>query len=46
MNQALAKIAEMWTATAVVMMPETVSIRVMGKDNIPIFKDITIDDIV
>lgn len=46
MNQALAKIAEMWTATAVVMMPETVSIRVMGKDNTPIFKDITIDDIV
>lgn len=46
MNQALAKIAEMWTATAVVMMDEMIAIRQMGKDGKPVFKDITIDDLV
>ena len=46
MNQALAKIAEMWTATAVVMMDDMIAIRQMGKDGKPVFKDITIDDLV
>lgn len=46
MNQALAKIAEMWTATAVVMMDDMVAIRQMWKDGKPVFKDITIDDLV
>ena len=46
MNQALAKIAEMWTATAVVMMDDMIAIRMMGKDGKPVFKDITIDDLV
>ena len=46
MNQALAKIAEMWTATAVVMMDDMVAIRQMGKDGKPVFKDINIDDLV
>jgi hypothetical protein len=32
MNQALAKIAEMWTATAVVMMDDIIAIRKIGKD--------------
>jgi len=32
MNQALAKIAEMWIATAVVMMDENLSLRTVGKD--------------
>ena len=46
MNQALAKIAEMWTATAVVMMDDMIAIRMMGKDGKPVFKDISIDDLV
>ena len=46
MNQALAKIAEMWTATAVVMMDDMIAIRMMWKDGKPVFKDITIDDLV
>lgn len=46
MNQALAKIAEMWTATAVVMMDDMIAIRMMSKDGKPVFKDITIDDLV
>jgi len=46
MNQALAKIAEMWTATAVVMMDDMIAIRQMGKDGKPVFKDISIDDLV
>ena len=46
MNQALAKIAEMWTATAVVMMDDMIAIRMLGKDGKPVFKDITIDDLV
>ena len=46
MNQALAKIAEMWTATAVVMMDDMVAIRMMSKDWKPVFKDINIDDLV
>ena len=46
MNQALAKIAEMWTATAVVMMDDMIAIRQMGKDGKPVFKDINIDDLV
>ena len=46
MNQALAKIAEMRTATAVVMMDDMIAIRQMGKDGKPVFKDITIDDLV
>lgn len=46
MNQALAKIAEMRTATAVVMMDDMVAIRQMGKDGKPVFKDINIDDLV
>ena len=46
MNQALAKIAEMWTATAVVMMDDMIAIRQMNKDGKPVFKDISIDDLV
>ena len=46
MNQALAKIAEMWTATAVVMMDEMIAIRQMGKDGKPVFKEINIDDLI
>lgn len=46
MNQALAKIAEMWTATAVVMMDDMIAIRQMSKDGKPVFRDISIDDLV
>ena len=46
MNQALAKIAEMWTATAVVMMDDMIAIRQMGKDGKPVFRDINIDDLI
>ena len=46
MNQALAKIAEMWTATAVVMMDDMIAIRQMNKEGKPVFKDINIDDLV
>ena len=46
MNQALAKIAEMWTATAVVMMDDMIAIRKIGKDGKPVFQDINIDDLI
>ncbi len=46
MNQALAKIAEMWTATAVVMMDDMIAIRKIGKDWKPMFQDINIDDLI
>lgn len=46
MNQALAKIAELWTAIAVVMMDEMVSIRRMTKEWKPVFVDITLDDLI
>ena len=46
MNQALAKIAEMWTATAVVMMDDIIAIRKIGKDWKPVFQDLNIDDLI
>lgn len=46
MNQALAKIAEMWMWIAVVMMDEKITLRSIGTDWKVTFDDLSLDDII
>ena len=46
MNQALAKIAEMWMWIAVVMMDENITLRSIGPDWKVSFEDLNLDDII
>lgn len=45
MNRALAEIAEMWIATAIVLMDKNIVLRILDAEGWVAFKDITVEDL-